>query len=155
MLGEGGYAFIYAARDLATGTEYALKRFLGRVQLSQPPGTVAIFPLHISSGEKLGPKTYPLTPPPKKKKTTNNQALNIRLFPFRGYVYIDLSNTVFVCFLAPFCIQLTLYLKFPFLIFLLLFLYVCTFSLFYFIVPKGEIHGRFFKHRVLETFTAV
>ena len=28
LLGEGGYAFIYAARDSATGKEFALKRFL-------------------------------------------------------------------------------------------------------------------------------
>ena len=28
LLGEGGYAFIYAARDQATGKEFALKRFL-------------------------------------------------------------------------------------------------------------------------------
>ena len=28
LLGEGGYAFIYAAREQSTGKEYALKRFL-------------------------------------------------------------------------------------------------------------------------------
>ena len=28
LLGEGGYAFIYAAKDVASGKTYALKRFL-------------------------------------------------------------------------------------------------------------------------------
>ena len=30
QLGEGGFAIIYAAKDVATGKEFALKRFLGK-----------------------------------------------------------------------------------------------------------------------------